>query len=100
MYKSKLDTPALDMLFSAILRLENKEECYRFFEDLCTINELQSLAQRLEVAKMLNENLTYHEIARKTGASTATISRVNRCLEYGADGYRIILERLQNQSKA
>ena len=73
-YRSKLQDPQVDMLFDSILCLENREECYRFFEDLCTINEIKSLAQRLEVAVMLREKRTYHEIAEKTGASTATIS--------------------------
>ena len=82
------------MLFESILCLENQEECYRFFEDLCTINEIKSLAQRLEVAIMLRKKCTYHEIADKTGASTATISRVNRALSYGADGYNRILDKL------
>jgi TrpR-related protein YerC/YecD len=82
------------MLSDSILCLENREECYRFFEDLCTINEIKSLAQRLEVAVMLREKRTYHEIAEKTGASTATISRVNRSLVYGSDGYNRILEKL------
>ncbi|HHY41799.1 MAG TPA: helix-turn-helix domain-containing protein [Thermoanaerobacterales bacterium] len=82
------------MLFDAILLLQNREECYRFFEDICTIGEVQSMAQRLQVAKMLKEGKTYTEIAQVTGASTATISRVKRFLHYGADGYNIILERL------
>ena len=81
----KIRTEAVDYLFSAILSLENKEECYTFFEDICTINELLSLSQRFEVAKMLREHKTYLEIADKTGASTATISRVNRSLNYGND---------------
>ncbi|HHU79239.1 MAG: YerC/YecD family TrpR-related protein [Caldicoprobacterales bacterium] len=93
-YRSKLQDPQVDMLFDSILCLENREECYRFFEDLCTINEIKSLAQRLEVAVMLREKRTYHEIAEKTGASTATISRVNRSLVYGSDGYNRILEKL------
>ena len=80
--------------FSAILSLENKEECYTFFEDICTINELLSLSQRFEVAKMLREHKTYLEIADKTGASTATISRVNRSLNYGNDGYDMVFERI------
>lgn len=84
-----------DQLFKAILLLEDEEECYRFFEDICTVNELKSIAQRLEVAKMLKEGATYEEIASKTGASTATISRVKRCLNYGADGYQMVLERLE-----
>ena len=84
----------MDKLFEAILSLKSSEECYRFFEDICTINELQAMAQRLEVAKMLNERKTYIEIAEATGASTATISRVNKSLNYGSDGYNLILERL------
>ena len=90
----KIRTEAVDYLFSAILRLENKEECYTFFEDICTINELLSLSQRFEVAKMLREHKTYLEIADKTGASTATISRVNRSLNYGNDGYDMVFERI------
>ncbi len=93
----KLKTPACDMLFSAILKLENIEECYNFFDDICTINELKSLAQRLEVAKMLTDGETYNIIANKTGASTATISRVNRCLNYGSDGYKTVLSRINQQ---
>ena len=83
-------TEAVDHLFEAILTLENKEECYTFFQDVCTINELLSLSQRYEVAKMLREKKTYLEIAEKTGASTATISRVNRYLNYGCDGYDMV----------
>ena len=83
----KIRTEAIDFLFDAILCLENKEECYTFFEDICTINELLSLSQRFEVAKMLREQKTYLEIAEKTGASTATISRVNRSLAFGKGGY-------------
>lgn len=88
-------TDAVDQLFSAILCLKNKEECYTFFEDVCTINELLSLSQRFEVAKMLRQKKTYLEISEKTGASTATISRVNRSLEYGNDGYEMIFSRLK-----
>lgn len=91
---NKIRTNAVDHLFDAILCLEDKEECYRFFEDLCTVNELQSLSQRFEVASMLRNRKTYLEIAEKTGASTATISRVNRSLIYGCDGYQIIFDRL------
>ena len=87
----KIRTEAVDQLFEAILCLKDKEECYTFFEDVCTINELLSLSQRFEVAKMLREERTYLEISEKTGASTATISRVNRCLTYGAGGYQLIL---------
>lgn len=90
----KIKTDAVDYLFAAILSLKDKEECYKFFEDICTVNELLSLSQRFEVAKMLREQKTYLEIAEKTGASTATISRVNRCLKYGSDGYAVVLERL------
>lgn len=91
----KIQTAAVDHLFEAILCLENKEECYSFFEDLCTVNELLSLSQRYEVASMLRAHKTYLEIAEKTGASTATISRVNRSLNYGNDGYDMIFERLE-----
>ena len=90
----KLKTEAVDQLFDAILCLETKEECYAFFEDLCTVNELLSLSQRFEVAAMLKNHKTYLEIAEKTGASTATISRVNRSLNYGNDGYTMIFDRL------
>ena len=88
-------TEAVDHLFEAILTLESKEECYTFFQDVCTINELLSLSQRYEVAKMLREKKTYLEIADKTGASTATISRVNRSLNYGCDGYDMVFSRLE-----
>ena len=91
-------TPAVDELFDAILSLQSKEECYSFFEDLCTINELLSLSQRYEVASMLRDKKTYLEIAEKTGASTATISRVNRSLNYGNDGSELVFERLKGQS--
>lgn len=87
-------TEAVDHLFEAVLSLKDKEECYTFFEDVCTINEILSLAQRYEVAKMLREKNTYLEIAEKTGASTATISRVNRSLNYGNDGYDMVFSRL------
>lgn len=91
----KIHTEAVDELFSAILSLKNKEECYLFFEDVCTVNELLSLSQRFEVARMLMEKKTYLEIAEKTGASTATISRVNRSLNYGNDGYEMVLSRMR-----
>ena len=90
----KIRTEAVDSLFDAVLSLKSREECYTFFEDVCTINELLSLSQRFEVAKMLRDQKTYLEIAEKTGASTATISRVNRCLKYGNDGYNKVLDRL------
>lgn len=85
----------IDNLFKAFLMLETEEECRKFFEDLCTVTELQSMSQRLEVARLLSENTVYTEIAAKTGASTATISRVNRALTYGSDGYGMVLERLE-----
>lgn len=91
----KIRTEAVDHLFEAILNLQDKEECYRFFEDVCTVNELLSLSQRFEVAKMLRERKTYLEIAEKTGASTATISRVNRSLNYGNDGYEMVFSRMK-----
>lgn len=94
-YKSKLQSPEMDYLCEAIMSLKNKEECYKFFEDIFTINELKSVEQRLQVAKMLKQKKTYSEIATSTGASTATISRVNRCLNYGSDGYNIVLERIK-----
>ena len=90
----KIKTAAVDHLLDAILCLKDKDECYNFFEDLCTVNELLSLSQRFEVATMLREHKTYLEIAEQTGASTATISRVNRSLNYGSDGYELIFERL------
>lgn len=91
----KIRTDSVDYLFDAIMQLKNKEECYIFFEDICTINELLSLSQRFEVASMLREKKTYLEIAEQTGASTATISRVNRSLNYGNDGYDMVLDRMK-----
>lgn len=88
-----------DKLFEAILTLKNVEECYKFFEDICTIKEIQDLQQRLTVAKMLDEGRVYSEITEKTGASAATISRVNKCLTYGSDGYKTVLERLKESEK-
>lgn len=93
----KIKTDAVDHLFQAILTLKDADECYSFFEDVCTVNELLSLSQRYEVARMLRENNTYLEIAEKTGASTATISRVNRSLNYGNDGYDMVFERLKTE---
>lgn len=90
----KIHTEAVDDLFEAILTLKDKSECYRFFEDICTVNELLSISQRFEVAKMLKDKRTYHDISEKTGASTATISRVNRSLNYGNDGYEIVFNRV------
>lgn len=90
----KLHTAAVDQLFDAILTLQDKDECYKFFEDLCTVNEIMGLSQRFDVATMLRDKKTYLEIASETGASTATISRVNRSLTYGCDGYDMVFERL------
>ena len=95
----KIHTEAVDHLFEAVLCLENKEECYTFFEDVCTINEIQSLAQRFEVARLLREKKTYLEIAERTGASTATISRVNRSLNYGNDGYDMVFRRMEAEEQ-
>ena len=96
---SRLNDPAMDRLFDAILLLKNREECYQFFEDICTVNEVQAMAQRLQVAEMLKAGKTYTDIARITGASTATISRVKRYLNFGANGYKTILERLEKIDK-
>jgi len=95
----KIRDESTDRLFEAVLLLKNVDECYAFFEDICTVSELKAIAQRLEVAKMLDQNRTYEEIVEITGASTATISRVKRCLLYGADGYRLVLERLKKSGK-
>ena len=91
---SKLQNPETDELFRAILSLETVEECYRFFEDVSTIKELQDLSQRFAVARMLTEGRVYSDVQRETGASTATISRVNKALNYGSDGYKLALARL------
>ena len=91
----KLKNEAVDSLFDAILCLKDRNECYSFFEDLCTVNELLSLSQRFEVAAMLRSHKTYLEIAEKTGASTATLRRVNRSLNYGNDGYELVFERMK-----
>ena len=95
----KLKDPQTDALFDAILSLQSREECYQLFEDLCTVSEIKSLAQRLHIAKLLNQGRTYSEIFEMTGVSTATISRVNRSLEYGADGYRTVLSRMVQNNK-
>ncbi|WP_285768670.1 YerC/YecD family TrpR-related protein [Peribacillus sp. SI8-4] len=91
----KLRGKETDQLFKSILSLRDLDECYRFFDDLCTVNEISSLAQRLEVARMLEEGKTYHKIETETGASTATISRVKRCLNYGNDAYTMALNRIK-----
>lgn len=95
---SKLKNDGNDFLFSAILELRTLDECYAFFEDLCTVNEIKSISQRIAVAKMLRDKKVYSEIVEKTGASTATISRVNRSLQYGADGYDVIFSRLEEKN--
>ena len=95
-----IHTDAVNHLFEAILCLQNKEECYTFFADICTVNELLAFSQRFEVAYMLREQKTYLDIAEKTGASTATISRVNRSLNYGNDGYDLVFSRIEkNENK-
>ena len=99
MFESKVRSEQTDLLMEAVLRLESVEDAYRFFEDICTIPELKSIAQRLEVAVMLRGHVTYQEIARRTGASSATISKVNRALTYGADGYNRVLLALERDGK-
>ena len=94
-YETRFKSEEMDRLFDAILKLENREECYRLFEDLCTIKEIRAMAQRFQVAYLLSEEKTYSEIEKITGASTATISRINKCLSYGADGYQLILKRMK-----
>ena len=96
-YQSKFKREDIDELFAAIPLLETEEDCYRFFEDICTINEIHAIAQRLQVAKLLSKKKTYSEIEEVTKASTATISRINKCLLYGADGYKYVLDKLENK---
>ena len=96
-YESKMKSEELNELFRAVLTLQDGEACYRFFEDLCTIQELQAMGQRLTVARLLKLGVTYQEVAAQTGASTTTISRVNRCLHYGADGYNRVLDQLEDE---
>ncbi|EHT8054846.1 hypothetical protein KXP32_001936 [Staphylococcus pseudintermedius] len=95
----KLRGKALDELFDAVLTLETREECYQFFDDLCTVNELQSLSQRLQVAKMIKQGYIYATIEKESGASTATISRVKRSLQWGNDAYTMILDRMNIETK-
>ena len=95
---SKLKDAHMDELFEGVLSLTSVEECYNFFEDLCTITELRAMAQRFQVAKMLDEGQIYSDIVKETGASTATISRVNKCLIYGTDGYRLVLDRAKGKA--
>lgn len=96
----KLQDDNLDFLFKAVLALENEDECYDFFEDLCTVQELKAISQRIVVAKMLSESCVYTDIVNATGASTATISRVNRSLQYGSDGYDKIFKRIKEQEES
>ncbi len=96
-YRSKLKSKECDALCKAFLSLKNEEECYRFFEDLMTIKELRALSQRWHVARLLYSGKTYNEIAEETSASAAPISRINKCLEYGADGYTTMLKRLEKE---
>ncbi len=100
MANSKIHNPLTDNLARALLNLRSEDECYRLLEDLCTIREIQDLAQRLEVARMLRDHVTYNEIAGATGVSTATISRVNRALSYGEGGYDMVLDRLNEAPHA
>ena len=95
----KLHTPDVDALFEAILSLESIDECYKFFEDALTVKEIFDTAQRLKAAKMLRSGDNYATVGKETGMSTATISRVSRCLEYGAGGYDMIIERLSKKNK-
>ncbi|MBN2540594.1 MAG: TrpR-like protein YerC/YecD [Bacilli bacterium] len=99
MYRSKFANLDIDDLFKAMTKLETEEECYRFFEDLCTIKEVLDMAQRWKVAKMLKDKVPYQEIVKETKASTATISRVSKSLTYGADGYELMLKKLQNNKE-
>lgn len=99
MNNSKLKSDSMDFLFNCILSLKTVDECYDFFEDLCTVTELQSISQRIVVAKMLSEKRVYSDIVKETGASTATISRVNRSLQFGCNGYEEIFERTENKDK-
>ena len=96
---NKIKDEATDLLFKAILSLKNEEECYSFFEDLCTVPELKAMSQRIVVAKMLTDKKVYSDIVAKTGASTATISRVNRSLIYGCDGYEMVFDRIFNKEE-
>lgn len=91
----QLQSESLDRLFDAIMKLESREECYSFFEDLCTVKELQDLGQRLDVAVLLNQGVNYTAISQQVNVSTATISRVSKCLNYGSGGYRRALERMK-----
>ena len=95
-YDSKFKSREVDELFEAVMCLKTQEECYRFFEDICTANELHAISQRLQVAKMLSEGNTYTDMDSKTKASAATISRVNKSLLYGSDGYKLVLDKIKD----
>lgn len=99
MHLDKLNQKEVRQLFHAVLGLKTIEECYQFFDDLCTVGEIKSMAQRLEVARMLQEGYTYSRIETETGASTATISRVKRCLHYGTNGYKMALDRIDAEEE-
>ena len=94
---SKIKSKDVDFLFDAILQLKTREECYMLFEDLCTVQEMKALSQRLVVAKMLSEGRVYSDIVKNTGASTATISRVKRSLDYGCDSYSLVFDRMEEE---
>ncbi len=98
-YESKIEREDIDELFDAILTLDSREDCYRFFEDICTINEINAISQRLQVAKLLIGRNTYNEIEKITGASTATISRINKCIVYGAGGYKKVLAKMNEAAR-
>lgn len=93
MYESKMQSPETDRLYDAILSLKSREACYRFFDDLCTFSEITAMSQRLQVARMLSEGKTFSQISAETGVSSATITRVNKCLSYGSGGYEQVLEK-------
>ncbi|MGI6239113.1 MAG: YerC/YecD family TrpR-related protein [Christensenellales bacterium] len=99
MYTSRLKSPQTDLLAKALLSLSDEEECYRFMEDLLTVREIRDLSQRLEVAMLLKDKVTYNEIVEKTGVSTATIGRVNRSLTYGAGGYEVVIKRIAKEDR-
>lgn len=94
-YSSKFESKDIDDLFDAFISLSDKEECYRFFEDLVTVKELQAMSQRWQVAKCLDKKMTYIDIEKETGASAATISRINRCMAYGSEGYKLMIDKLK-----
>ena len=96
---SKIQDEYVDFLFDAILSLRTREDCYKFFEDFCTVPEIKAISQRLTVADMLRKKMVYNEIVARTGASTATISRVKRALDYGSDGYALVFDRLEKEGK-